>query len=167
MAAFGYCGSLSNTVSANLRIDSTGIRFHVAADVDVTINPGSTKLVTFSVIVPKNVGYSSIPWGTLIPDSAALDYAGWVTDNKLVSTTATTTTTSLYSSGSDIATPTQIVTDPASTLFYTFELSYTLHNIHATDHRRVQKVIAGFTYDVPTPTIGQARFDIYPSVVIS
>ena len=168
--SFGYCGSISNAVSANLRIDSSGVRFTAAADVVLAVDPESTKTVTFTVIVPKNVGYTSIPWATLIDTADILDYAGWITDGKLVSGT-TSTTLALFSSYLDITTANPIsispAVDPADTLFSSFTVSYILNNISAVNSFNVQKVIVGFTYNRAPPNTGQAKFDIYPSVSIS
>ena len=166
--SFGYCGSISNAVSANLRIDSSGVRFTAAADVVLAVDPGSTKTVTFTVIVPKNVGYTSIPWATLIDTADILDYAGWITDGKLVSGT-TSTTLALFSSDLEISTATPISPDgiPADTLFSSFTVSYILNNTSAVNSFNVQKVIVGFTYYRAPPNTGQAKFDIYPSVSIS
>lgn len=164
--SFGYCGSISNAVSANLRIDSSGVRFTAAADVVLAVDPNSTKTVTFTVIVPKNVGYTSIPWATLIADADSIDYAGWITDGKLVSGT-TSTTLALFSSTLDITTANPISTDPADTLFSSFTVSYILNNTSPVNSFNVQKVIVGFTYNRAPPNTGQAKFDIYPSVSIS
>lgn len=166
--SFGYCGSISNDVSANLRIDSSGVRFTAAADVVLAVDPNSTKTVTFTVIVPKNVGYTSIPWATLIATSDSIDYAGWITDGKLVSGTASTTL-ALFSSTLDITTANPISPDgdPADTLFSSFTVSYILNNTSTVNSFNVQKVIVGFTYNRAPPNTGQTKFDIYPSVSIS
>ena len=154
MTSFGYCGNNNNAVSANLRIDGSGSRFHAAADVTLSIAADSSKLVTFSVIVPKNVGFSTIPWDTLISGSGVtqqtVDYVGWVADGKMVSVTAD-----------------DILSNPAETLFYQFDVKFNLNNDNDNDTFSAQKLIVGFTYNVAPPNTGQAKFDIYASVAIT
>jgi hypothetical protein len=168
--SFGYCGNNTSVVSANLRIDGSGIRFHAAADVAVSIAAGDTKLVTFSVIVPKNVGFATIPWNTLITGSGVtqqvVDYVGWIADGNIVSE-STETTTSLWSSSASVMAADDIDSDPIETLFYKFQVKFVLNNTNTKDTFSAQKLIVGFTYNVAPPNTGQAKFDIYASVAIT
>ena len=170
MTSFGYCGNNNNAVSANLRIDGSGIRFHAAADVTLSIAADSSKLVTFSVIVPKNVGFSTIPWDTLISGSGVtqqtVDYVGWVADGKMV-TGSDETTLTLWSSSASVMPADDIESNPAETLFYQFDVKFNLNNDNDNDTFSAQKLIVGFTYNVAPPNTGQAKFDIYASVAIT
>lgn len=162
--SFGYCGNNNNAVSANLRIDGSGIRFSAAADVVVSIAAGKRKKVTFSVIVPKNVGFSTIPWDTLIA-SETVDIVSWFEDSALVTQT-TSTTLSLWSANAEIVGASALTTYPIRTLFYKFDVKFELINDNPTDTFSAQKLIVGFTYNVPPPNTGHTKFDIYASIVI-
>jgi hypothetical protein len=162
--SYGFCGSNNNIVGANLRIDSTGVRFTVAADVALSINAGASKNVTFTVVVPKNVGFSSVDWATLIPTGSGseLDYVGWVTNGDLVSSSVTT---EVYYSALTITQATALTVDPADTLFSKFSLGFTLTNGTA-ESFSCQKLISGFTYSKNPPNTGSVKFDIYATVKI-
>ena len=174
--SFGYCGSLSNDVSANLRIDGSGVRFTAAADVALSIAAGDEQLITFTVVVPRNVGYASINWGELISgasgtgdvdtDQTLIDYVGWVTNGELVSESSTLAESTLHYTDPVITASTSLSSAPVDSLFSKFEMSFKLKNAHDTNTYTAQKVIAGFTYNVAPPNTGQVKFDIYATVKI-
>ena len=161
--SYGYCGSLLTNVSANLKLDSR-VKLSVAADVDLTIAPSSSATVTFSVIVPVNIGFNTITWSNIIDPAATLDYVGCISQGALVNLTTSTAGNQYYLNGS----LSQTANPSSDSLFNTIVLAYELKNSTNVQFK-CNKLVAGISYvkSNPTlPTLDMAKFDIYASVAI-
>jgi hypothetical protein len=175
--SFGYCGSLSNPVSANLRVDSTGIRCTLQSDASFSIADNKARLVTFILVVPKHVGFVEIDWVGKYDsdDSPDVDFVGWVDSNGVLNSASYTSaavttqvtdlpTVDVMYGVSDIAIA--AITGNTSTLFNKFTIKYNLAN-NTGSSISCQRLLTGFSYNKTNlPQTNSTQFSIFASINI-
>ena len=175
--SYGYCGSVSNEVKANLRVDSFGVRCTLMADASFNIADDRSRKVTFTLVVPKYVGFVEIDWMSTLAstDTPDVDYVGWVDSNGVLNSasytfglgteTVSTIPTAFVMYGVSDIKITEISGD-ALALFQKFEITYTLANNTAATIT-CQKLLTGFSYNKTNiPKTDGTQFSIFASVVI-
>ena len=175
--SYGYCGSLENAVSANLRVESTGIRCTLQSDASFSIADNKARKVTFTVVVPVHIGFVEIDWVNKFTaaDTPEVDYVGWVDSSGVLNSASSTNeaasglvtnlpTADVMYGVSDIAITT--ISGNTSSLFNKFTIKYNLaNNTNATIS--CQKLLTGFSYDkADLPRTSGTQFSIFASVTI-
>jgi hypothetical protein len=174
----GYIGTLNSEVNASLRVDSTGLRCSLISDASFNIADDNSRKITFTIVVPKYVGFVEVDWASTLTSTETpdVDYVGWVNSNGVLNDAVNTTMTAGSSVASSLtslavvygASDIQIaaVSGYSSALFQKFTITYYLvNNTGATIS--CQKLITGFSYDktdIPR-TIG-TQFKIFASVTV-
>jgi hypothetical protein len=173
MTSFGVCqNSLVNerplVASGNLRIINNVIEIILSADLDASFTTGDVKTVTFSVMIPKSIGYYKINWDEYVAanDSPAIDHVSYISDGKFVKAETSGTATLVCSSGALSFNDTNIT--GATDFFDKFDVVYTLTNSTGAE-LNIQKLMVGIKDELTTevPINGKYRFEIFTSVVVS
>lgn len=173
MTSFGVCQNSNVTerplvASGNLRIINNDMEIILSADLDASFTLGEVKTVTFSVLIPKNVGYYKIDWNNYVStnDSPQLDYVAYISDGKYTTSLTNGTSMLVCSSGTLSFNDTNI--SGGIDFFDKFDVVYTLTNSTGAE-LNIQKLMVGIKDSLITevPINGKYRFEIFTSVTVS
>jgi hypothetical protein len=178
--SFGYAGVVSSEVNAHLRVDMSGVRCTLISDADFSIQAGKRRKITYTMMVPKNVGFVQINWASDLQNSEtpAIDYVGSAGVNGDVVNAVnvagsftdgtpllSTDPVDLVYAGSAIAVA-AVGGYAATDLFNKFNISYYLINNTASAAACVQ-LITGFSYNCSNvPRTKGTQFKIFANVNI-